>query len=111
MFIRKFIVLGVLAIALVRPSTGVGQTATSLPSVPFEIKDVAGPRPFVYVEMNGKRFELMVHSNAGFYVQTTHERARSIGITELSDKTAFGISSFGHVSSEGRGKASLDTLS
>ena len=43
--------------------------------VPLEFRTVEGIRPFVSVQLNGTPFVFMVHSNASFYVMTTHANA------------------------------------
>jgi hypothetical protein len=110
MFLGKVIAIGIAVLSLCVAGKVEAQVAPSLPSVPFVIKEAGGPRPFVHVMLNGKPFQHMVRSSAEFYVQTNHDRARSIGITDATKYEAFGITSVGHVSSEGRGKAKLDSL-
>lgn len=78
--------------------------------VPITFRQVSGTRPFIPVLMNGKPFLLMVHSNAGFYVQTTHENAASIGLTNLGKEANYGIVKDGQVSSLGRTTATLASI-
>lgn len=78
--------------------------------VPITFRQVSGTRPFIPVLMNGKPFLLMVHSNAGFYVQTTHENAASIGLMNLGKEANYGIVKDGQVSSLGRTTATLASL-
>jgi hypothetical protein len=78
--------------------------------VPITFRQDSGTRPFVPVLMNGKPFLMMVHSNAGFYVQTTHENAASIGLTNLGKEANYGIVKDGKVSSLGKTTATVGSL-
>lgn len=77
---------------------------------PMTFRQVSGTRPFIHVLMNGKPFLLMVHSNASFYVMTTHELATEIGVPDVRKTSTFGISAAGHVDAKGRGEAILTSL-
>lgn len=78
--------------------------------VPITFRQDSGTRPFIPVLMNGKPFLLMVHSNASFYVQTTHANAASIGLTNLGKEANYGIVKDGQVSSLGKTTATLTSL-
>ena len=101
---------GLFAVSLIRVVAGKQEPHTKEESVPFVIRDISGPRPFVMAQLNGKPFEMMVHSGASFYAQTDHARAKSIGITPVTSDSNYGISAVGHVSSLGKGQAVLDSL-
>jgi len=78
--------------------------------VPLEFRTVEGIRPFVPVELNGTPFVFMVHSNASFYVMTTHANAAKAGVTETRRDADFGIGAPGHVSSAGLTRTTLRSL-
>jgi hypothetical protein len=78
--------------------------------VPITFRQVSGTRPFIPVFMNEKPFLMMVHSNANFYVQTTHANAASIGLTGRDKKADYGITKDGQVSPLGRTSAPLESL-
>ncbi len=86
------------------------QHPSAIDWVPITFRQDSGTRPFVPVLMNGKPFLLMVHSNAGFYVQTTHANAASVGLTNLGKEADYGIVKDGEVSPLGRTTATLDSL-
>ncbi len=77
---------------------------------PIHFKEDSGIRPFVDVKMNGRSFELMVHSSADFYLMTNHAIAESIGVANLKKTQEFGIDSPGHVSPLGKAVSVLETL-
>ena len=101
---------GLFAVSLIRVVAGKQEPHTKEESVPFVIRDISGPRPFVTAQLNGKPFEMMVHSGASLYAQTDHARSKSIGITPVTSDSNYGISAVGHVSSLGKGQAILDSL-
>jgi predicted aspartyl protease len=101
---------GLFAVSLIQLVADPQESRTKEESVPFVIRDISGPRPFVMAKLNGKPFEMMVHSGASFYAQTDHARAKSIGITPPTSDSNYGISAVGHVSSLGKGQAVLDSL-
>jgi hypothetical protein len=78
--------------------------------MPLEFRTVEGIRPFVPVELNGTPFVFMVHSNASFYVMTTHANAAKAGVTETRRDADFGIDAPGHVSSAGLTRTTLRSL-
>jgi hypothetical protein len=78
--------------------------------IPLEFRTVEGIRPFVPVELNGTPFVFMVHSNASFYVMTTHANAAKAGVTETRRDADFGIDAPGHVSSAGLTRTNLRSL-
>lgn len=78
--------------------------------VPVQFIEISGVRPFVHVEMNGKPFQMMVHSNANFFVMASHATAKAAGVGNITTTGSYGISSAGHVSDLGRGTATLATL-
>lgn len=84
--------------------------ASAIDWVPITFRQDSGTRPFVPVLMNGKPFLMMVHSNANFYVQTTHENAATVGLTNLGREANYGIVKDGQVSSLGRTAATLASL-
>ncbi len=84
--------------------------AANINWVPITYRQDSGTRPFIPVTMNGKPFLMMVHSNASFYVQTTHANAASIGLSSLGKNDDYGIDKDGHVSPLGRTTATLDSL-
>jgi hypothetical protein len=77
---------------------------------PIHFKQTSGTRPFIDVKMNGRSFQLMVHSSAEFYVMTDHAIAESIGVANLKKTQEFGIDSPGHVSALGKAVSVLKTL-
>jgi predicted aspartyl protease len=89
---------------------GVSSVAAAVDYTPIEFRTVSGIRPFVRVMLNGKPFLFMVHSNAGFYVMTTHANAAAAGVDDLVAKDNYGISSAGHLSGLGRANATLRRL-
>lgn len=78
--------------------------------VPLEFRTVEGIRPFVPVELNGTPFVFMVHSNASFYVMTTHANAAKAGVSETRHDADFGIDAPGHVSKAGLTRTTLKSL-
>jgi hypothetical protein len=86
------------------------QASFGISWVPITFRQDSGTRPFVPVLMNGKPFLMMVHSNASFYVQTTHENAASIGLSNLGKEANYGIVKDGEVSPLGRTTATLGSL-
>jgi len=102
---------------LVNALLAVGATLAVARAVPAQIaytpihfKQTSGTRPFIDVKMNGRPFQLMVHSSAGFYMMTDHAIAESIGVTNLKKTEDYGIDSAGHVSPLGKAVSVLKTL-
>jgi hypothetical protein len=77
---------------------------------PIHFREDSGIRPFIDVKMNGRSFQLMVHSSAEFYMMTDHAIAESIGVTNLKKTEDYGIDSPGHVSALGKAVSVLKTL-
>ncbi len=78
--------------------------------IALEFRTVEGIRPFVPVELNGTPFVFMVHSNASFYVMTTHANAAKAGVAETRRDADFGIDAPGHVSAAGLTRTTLRSL-
>jgi hypothetical protein len=97
-------------LALVAMLAGVSSVEAATSYAPVQFRTVSGIRPFVQVLLNGKPFLFMVHSNAGFYMMTTHANAAAAGVTNLENLDNYGISSPGHLSGLGRAKAVLEQL-
>ncbi len=87
-----------------------GAAVSATTYVPLEFRTVSGIRPFVTVQINGKPFQFMVHSNAAFYSMTTHANADQAGILIGDSTRKYGISAMGQVSKLGRGEAAADVL-
>jgi len=78
--------------------------------VPFVIRQVSGKRPFVQAKLNGVPLLLMVHSNADFFVMTTHANAARAGLKKLKSVGHYGIVAHGKVSALGRAETTLGSL-
>ncbi len=89
------------------------KTAIAQPSVtvPFEIKQIDGKRPVIAVKVNGHPFHMVIHSNAGFFMQIHHALAGKVGVANARHVGAFGIESKGRLSSLGRDEARVEKLS
>jgi hypothetical protein len=102
-FINALIAIGItLAVAM--------PVSAQIAYTPIHFKQTSGTRPFIDVKMNGRSFQLMVHSSAEFYIMTDHAIATSIGVTNLKKTQEFGIDSPGHVSALGKAVSVLKTL-
>jgi predicted aspartyl protease len=77
---------------------------------PIQFREGAGIRPYVDVRVNNVPFSFMVHSNAGFYVMTTHANAQKAGVGSLESKGHYGITAVGDVSNLGAAMTTAKTL-
>lgn len=92
-------------------AVGAAEPAASRTSyVPFVLRQVSGTRPFVKAKLNGVPLLMMVHSNADFYVMTTHSNAALAGLRNLKSRSHYGIVTHGKVSELGRAEAQLASL-
>lgn len=78
--------------------------------IPFVVREVSGKRPFVQAKLNGAPLLLMVHSNADFFVMTTHANAALAGLKNLKSRSRYGIVAHGKVSALGRAETMLSSL-
>jgi predicted aspartyl protease len=78
--------------------------------VDFKIVVDSGHRPVITALVNGKPFQLVVHSNAGLFLQINHADATRVGAHDLKHQGAFGIVAAGKVSDLGRDDGIVDRL-
>lgn len=90
------------ALCLTLAACAVTPAPPALREAPFRIEEIYGHRPVIDAGLNGHAFRLMVHANAGSYLQVNHAQASQIGVTDLVHKGAYGISAPGQVSDLGR---------
>lgn len=80
-------------------------------AVPFTIDQIFGSRPVVEATIRGNPYRLVVHANAGSYLQINHAEAAKVGAYNLKHQGAYGISEPGKVSDLGRDDGLIDQLS
>lgn len=78
--------------------------------IPFTIDEIFGSRPVVSASINGHSYKLVLHSNAGSYLQINHAEAVKVGARDLQHRGAYGISAPGQVSKLGRDDGTVDRL-
>jgi len=100
----------VLAAALVGLLFTADAWAADADHVDFKIVMDSGHRPVVTALVDGQPFRLVVHSNAGFFLQIDHADAKRVGAHDLKHLGAFGIVDTGKVSDLGRDDGILDRL-
>lgn len=78
--------------------------------VPFDIEQHFGSRPVVEARLNGRPYRMIVHANAGSYVQVNHAEARALAVTGMVHAGEYGIAAPGQVSTLGRDDGVLQSL-
>jgi hypothetical protein len=99
-----------LAIAISAPAIAKDSIATNAVSVPFTIEQIFGARPVVAATINGKPYRLVLHANAGSYLQINHAEASNVDAHDLKHVGAYGISAPGKVSGLGRDNGYVDRV-
>jgi hypothetical protein len=102
--------VGCFAASIAVSLCGFSQSQPKVDWTPMQFRQVSGTRPFVPIEMNGKPFLMMVHSNSGHFLVTTHGGAASIGMSDLKKDGNYGITSTGKASDMGIAHTTLSTL-
>ncbi|MET7142313.1 hypothetical protein M3S04_12215 [Xanthomonas sp. PPL139] len=86
------------------------QARDSANPVPIRIIESNGHRPQIDTKVNGIPVLAIIHSNAGFYFQVNHARARELGIDRLTHVGSTGISEPGVPTKEGEDSGRIATL-
>jgi len=98
------------AVALVGLLVTAGAWAADADHVDFKIVVDSGQRPVITALVNGRPFQLMVHSNAEFFLQINHADATRVGVHDLQHQGTYGIVKVGKVSDLGRDNGIVDRL-
>lgn len=80
------------------------------PGVAFDIEQHFGSRPVVDARLNGRPYRMIVHANAGSYVQVNHAEASVLAVTGMVHGGQYGIAAPGQVSALGRDDGVLQSL-
>lgn len=65
--------------------------------IPMRYKNIAGMRPVISYQINGKKATSVIHSNAMLYLNLNHKNAEYFGVENLREVSDFGISEPGKV--------------
>lgn len=103
-------VVPMVVMAAAGSSAGQAATVVQRVVVPFTIDQIFGARPVVAATINGKPYRLVLHANAGSYLQINHAEAAKVGAHDLKHRGAYGISAPGQVSDLGRDDGVVDRL-
>ena len=80
------------------------------PSEPFQIEQLFGSRPVIDAMLNGRPYRMIVHANAGSYVQVNHAEARTLAVAGMVHRGDYGLEAPGQVSALGRDDGVLQSL-
>ncbi|NYE59683.1 hypothetical protein FHW58_000835 [Duganella sp. 1224] len=80
---------------------GAAEPAGGITYIPLQFRTISGVRPFIDVEMGGKKFLMKVHSGAELTMMTIHAHAQAAGVTGMKHVGSYGISKPGEVSQLG----------
>lgn len=96
-------------IALASP-TNQAQMTEARSVIPFTIDEIFGARPVIDAVINGRPYRLVIHANAGSYLQINHAEAEKVGARNLHHQGTYGISAPGQLSPLGRDDGVVDQL-
>ncbi|GEM_PF-1053547 len=86
------------------------RSTTQEVAIPFTLQEIFGLRPVIAAQVNGRPFQLVVHANAGSYLQMNHADAAATGVRDMQHTGSYGIAAPGEVSNLGRDDGIIDSL-
>ncbi|PPU93863.1 hypothetical protein [Xanthomonas albilineans] len=111
LFLRSGVCVSLLVAAITAGATTADPAADKSATVPFVYRKLGGAtRPVINVQLNGHPYQMMVHSNASFYMQLVHRVAKEVGVGDLQHRGTYGIQEPGKLSPLGLDGGRLNLL-